>query len=393
MTRLVLPGSSAPLVLGEPTQLDTRSTPPTSRAVYAAAHVVADPLVACAANPGPDQIDWDATLRLRHDLWALGLGIAESMDTAQRGMGLDWAGARELAQRTLAEARSVGGKVVVGIGTDQLAAGPATVEQIRDAYLEQVAAIEAAGGEVVMMASRHLAEAAQGPDDYLAVYDAVLSAATKPVVLHWLGSVFDPALAGYWGFDEPKDAMDTVVAIMTAHRDTVRGIKVSLLDPALEIALRQRIPDRVRVFTGDDYNYVDMIAGDGSHTSDALLGAFAAIGPFASAAFARLDAGDETGFRGDPLADRAAEPADLRRPDAVLQGRGGVAGVPERPPGPLPDARRLRNRPQPHPPRRPGPGRRRDRPVHRPGVHRRTRRRVLRGTRDRLNPWNSRGAA
>ena len=297
MTRLVLPGSSAPLVLGEPTQLDTRSTPPTSRAVYAAAHVVADPLAACAANPGPDQIDWDATLRLRHDLWALGLGIAESMDTAQRGMGLDWAGARELAQRTLAEARSVGGKVVVGIGTDQLAAGPATVEQIRDAYLEQVAAIEAAGGEVVMMASRHLAGAAQGPDDYLAVYDAVLSAATKPVVLHWLGSVFDPALEGYWGFDEPKDAMDTVVAIMTAHRDTVRGIKVSLLDPALEIALRQRIPDPVRVFTGDDYNYVDMIAGDGSHTSDALLGAFAAIGPYASAAFARLDAGDETGFR------------------------------------------------------------------------------------------------
>ncbi|HEY5853709.1 MAG TPA: DUF993 family protein [Aldersonia sp.] len=297
MTRLVLPGSSAPLVLGEPTRLDTRSTPPTSRAVYAAAHVVADPLIACAANPGPDQIDWDATLRLRHDLWALGLGIAESMDTAQRGMGLDWTGARELAQRTLAEARSVGGKVVVGIGTDQLAAGAATIGQIRDAYLEQVEAIESDGGEVVLMASRHLAAAASGPDDYLAVYDAVLSAATRPVVLHWLGSVFDPALEGYWGFDEPKDAMDTVVAIMTAHRDTVRGIKVSLLDPALEIALRQRIPDPVRVFTGDDYNYVDMIAGDGSHTSDALLGAFAAIGPYASAAFARLDAGDETGFR------------------------------------------------------------------------------------------------
>jgi hypothetical protein len=288
--------SVSTLVLGEPAQLDTPSTPPTSRSVYAASHVVANPLRASAEN-STDHIDWDATLQLRHDLWALGLGVAESMDTAQRGMGLDWAAAKELAIRTLTDAKSVGGKVVVGIGTDQLETDTPSLDEIRDAYIEQVQAIESAGGEVVLMASRHLARTATGPDDYVSVYDAVLTAATRPVVLHWLGSVFDPALAGYWGFADPVTAMDTVLQIITTHRERVRGIKISLLDPALEIALRARMPAGVRVFTGDDYNYVDMIAGDGTHTSDALLGAFAAIGPFASAAFARLDDSDEQGFR------------------------------------------------------------------------------------------------
>ncbi|MBV6762385.1 dihydrodipicolinate synthase family protein [Rhodococcus opacus] len=299
MASIALPttdGSTHTLAFGEPARLDTRSTAPTSRAVYAASHVVADPLRASAENPA-DQIDWDATLRLRHDLWSLGLGVAESMDTAQRGMGLDWASAHELAVRTLTEAKSVGGRVVVGVATDQLKTDSPSLEEIRDAYLEQVEAIESAGGEVVLMASRHLARAASGPDDYLSVYDAVLSAATRPVVLHWLGSVFDPALVGYWGSADPTTAMDTVLQIIDNHRERVRGIKVSLLDPALEIALRRRMPDGVRVFTGDDYNYVDLIAGDGTHTSDALLGAFAALGPFASAAFARLDDGDELGFR------------------------------------------------------------------------------------------------
>ncbi|MEN0140368.1 MAG: dihydrodipicolinate synthase family protein [Rhodococcus sp. (in: high G+C Gram-positive bacteria)] len=299
MASIALPtsdGSTSTLAFGEPARLNTRSTPPSSRAVYAASHVVADPLRASAENAA-DQIDWDATLQLRHDLWSLGLGVAESMDTAQRGMGLDWAGARELAVRTLTDAKAVGGRVVVGVATDQLKTDSPSLEEIRDAYLEQVEAIESAGGEVVLMASRHLARAAGGPDDYLSVYDAVLSAATRPVVLHWLGSVFDPALDGYWGFSEPNAAMDTVLQIIDSHRERVRGIKVSLLDPALEIALRRRMPGGVRVFTGDDYNYVDLIAGDGTHTSDALLGAFAALGPFASAAFARLDDGDEQGFR------------------------------------------------------------------------------------------------
>lgn len=299
MARLCLPaaeGVLTPVELAPPAALVTSSAPPASRAVYAAAHVVADPLRACTPG-GRDQIDWEATLQLRRDLWSLGLGVAESMDTAQRGMGLDWAAARELALRTLAEAEGAGGGVAVGITTDQLTVTGPRLEQIRDAYLEQIGDIEAAGGDVVMMASRHLARVATGPDDYVTVYDQVLSQATRPVILHWLGAVFDPALAGYWGFDEPKAAMATVADLIGAHLETVRGIKVSLLDPALEIQLRERIPSPARVFTGDDFNYVDLIAGDGTRTSDALLGAFAAIPRFASAAFARLDGGDEGGFR------------------------------------------------------------------------------------------------
>lgn len=299
MTSLVLPAldrSLGSVDLGAPAQLTTSSVPPTSRAVYAASHVVADPLRASAENVA-DQIDWDATLLLRRDLWSLGLGVAESMDTAQRGMGLDWPGAKELALRTLRDAADFGGSVVVGIGTDQIDNDNPSPGEISDAYSEQVAEIESAGGEVVMMASRHLARAATGPDDYAAVYGSVLSAATRPVVLHWLGSVFDPALVGYWGNIDPSAALDSVLGIIAENKDAVRGIKVSVLDPRLEIALRQGMPDGVRVFTGDDFNYVDLIAGDGTHTSDALLGAFAAIGPFASAAFARLDAGDEEGFR------------------------------------------------------------------------------------------------
>jgi hypothetical protein len=292
MATVTLPtadGSVERVTLRQPAHLVVSATAPTSREVYAAAHVVADPLRACAgANP----IDWNATLRLRHELWSLGLGVAEAMDTAQRGMGLDWQAAKELALRTLAEAKSVGGRVLVGVGTDQLASTAPSLQHVRDAYLEQVDTIESAGGAVVLMASRELARIAEDPDTYLAVYDEVLSAATRPVVLHWLGSAFDPALTGYWGFDEPKAALDAVVQLIAEHSN-VRGIKVSLLDPALEIALRDRMPAHARVFTGDDYNYVDLIAGG----SDALLGAFAAIAPFASAAIARLDVGDEPGYR------------------------------------------------------------------------------------------------
>jgi hypothetical protein len=215
------------------------------------------------------------------------------MDTAQRGMGLQWADARQLALRTLADAQSVAGRVVVGIGTDQLSDSTPTLAQIRDAYLEQIATVESAGGDVVMMASRHLACVADGPDAYATVYDEVLSAVTRPVVLHWLGSAFDPALIGYWGFEEPKNAIDTVLQVIVDHPGAVRGIKLSLLDAGLETAMRDRIPAHARVFTGDDYNYIDMIAAG----SDALLGAFAAVAPFVSAAMARLDTGDERGFR------------------------------------------------------------------------------------------------
>jgi hypothetical protein len=298
-TEVKLPNADGSLTMAsisDPAPLVVASAPPTSRRVYAAGHIVADPLRACADSSNA-HIDWDATLRLRHQLWELGLGVAESMDTAQRGMGLGWGNARLLAERTLAEAATVGGRVVVGIGTDQIANVTATLAEISDAYSEQIAAIEAAGGETVMMASRHLARVAKGPEDYLTVYDAVLSAATRPVILHWLGTAFDPALAGYWGFDQPKDAMDSVASLIAGHIDTVRGIKVSLLDPELEIQLRESVPAPARVFTGDDFNYVDLIVGDGLRHSDALLGAFSAIPRFASAGFARLDAGDTEGFR------------------------------------------------------------------------------------------------
>jgi len=300
MTGLLLPdtdGTLARVELAEPAALITATTPPTSRAVYAAAHVVADPLRACDALPGVEQIDWEATLELRRRLWSLGLGVAESMDTAQRGMGLNWDGARELALRTLADAKDRGGDVVVGVATDQIESPTADLAQIRDAYLEQIADIENAGGSVVMMASRHLARAAQSPDDYFTVYDEVLTQATRPVILHWLGAMFDPALTGYWGYDEPKAAMASVADIIGAHADKVRGIKVSLLDAALETLLRELVPAPSRVFTGDDFNYVDLIAGDGTRHSEALLGAFAAVPRFASAAFARLDVGDTNGFR------------------------------------------------------------------------------------------------
>ena len=299
MPAITLPtadGTTTDLRLGPPAQLSVPSAPPSSRIAYAAAHVVADPRRASAEGL-PDQIDWDATLSLRHRLWELGLGVAEAMDTSQRGMGLDWPSARELARRTLADAHAAGGRVVVGIATDQLPAGPTDLAAVRGAYLEQLEAIEGYGGEVVLMASRQLAATATSSDDYLDTYDAVLRQATRPVVLHWLGDVFDPALTGYWGHHDPVKAMDVVLEVINEHVDAVRGIKISLLDADLERDLRRRLPVGVHMFTGDDYNYVDLIAGDGEHHSDALLGAFAAIAPYASAALARLDAGDEAGFR------------------------------------------------------------------------------------------------
>jgi hypothetical protein len=280
--------------LAAPAELETCSTPPASRIAYAAGHVVADPLLASA---GSAAIDWDATLKIRHALWDLGLGVAESMDTAQRGMGLGPKEALTLARRTLAEARAVGGSVVVGIATDQLDPGPHPLEEIADAYIEQLGEIEAAGGNVVMMASRHLALSAQGQDDYLEVYGKVLDAAQRPVILHWLGSMFDPALEGYWGGRSIPQASETVLGLIESKKDKVAGIKISLLDKDHEISFRRRLPEGVRLFTGDDFNYADLIAGDEHGHSDALLGAFAAVPRFASAAFAALDRGDVTGFR------------------------------------------------------------------------------------------------
>jgi hypothetical protein len=275
--------------------------PLTSRSIYAAAHVV--PRASADNTPGaPADIDWDATIAFRRHLWSWGLGVADAMDTAQRNMGLDWAATRELVRRSAAEAASVGGRLVVGVNTDQLVDEVVPLERVIDAYVEQLEFAEEAGAGVVLMASRHLARAAQDPADYERVYRAVLERATKPVVLHWLGAAFDAVLDGYFGGDADTVAADTVVRIIEGSRERVAGIKMSLLDEAAERRLRARLPEGVRMFTGDDYNFVRLLDDeqdpDGvTRHSDALLGAFAAFGPLASAAVQHLDLGDAVAFR------------------------------------------------------------------------------------------------
>ncbi len=270
--------------------------PAHSRRFYSAAHVVADPRTPPgAAGPG---VDWDATLAFRHRLWAQGLGVAEAMDTAQRGMGLDWPAAAELIQRSAAEARAVGGRIVCGAGTDQLspeeAHAPAAVTA---AYEEQLAHVEACGAGAVLMASRALAATARGPEDYLEVYGGLVRQSARPVVLHWLGPMFDPALAGYWGHDDLDAATEVFLKIIAACPEKVEGIKVSLLDAEREADIRRRLPDGVRCYTGDDYHYPELIAGDGQLASDALLGIFDPIAPMAARAALALDRGDTAGFR------------------------------------------------------------------------------------------------
>lgn len=269
--------------------------PPHSRIAYAAAHVVADP--AADNTPGtPATLDWDRTLAFRRHLWSYGLGVAEAMDTAQRGMGLDYPATRELIRRSAAEARAAGGRIVAGVTTDQLPAGPASLTEVTAAYREQLDDVQAAGAVPVLMCSRHLAAVAGGPEDYLRVYDDLLTAADRPVVLHWLGPMFDPALTGYWGSTDLDLAADTVVELLKAHASRVDGIKMSLLDAGREVALRRRLPAGVRLYTGDDFNYPELIRGDEQGHSDALLGVFAAIAPAASAALAALDRGDLTAY-------------------------------------------------------------------------------------------------
>ncbi|WP_223694310.1 dihydrodipicolinate synthase family protein [Leifsonia poae] len=269
----------------------------TSRTAYAAAHVVPKPW---AENvPGaPADIDWDATLAFRHHVWSWGLGVADAMDTAQRNMGLDARATRELIARSAAEARSVGGAIVVGVNTDHVDEEVISLDAVIDAYKEQLHFTEDAGAGVVLMASRHLARAAISAADYERVYRAVLEAASTPVVLHWLGAAFDPALGGYFGSTDSAVASETVLRIIGDNAGRVSGIKMSLLDARAEVALRARLPKTAAMFTGDDFNYVGLIAGaDGVH-SDALLGAFAALAPSASAAIQALDAGDDGRYLG-----------------------------------------------------------------------------------------------
>ncbi|MFD4633731.1 dihydrodipicolinate synthase family protein [Streptomyces sp. NPDC058284] len=273
----------------------TPAGPPASRTVFSAAHVVADPC-ADVSPDGPAAVDWDATLAFRRHLWSHGLGVAEAMDTAQRGMGLDWPAAAELIRRSAAEAKAADGRIACGVGTDQLAPGASLVD-VRAAYEEQLALVESAGARVILMASRALAAAATSPDDYLETYGHLLRQAREPVILHWLGPMFDPALEGYWGSADLDAATDTFLEVITAHPDKVDGIKVSLLDAGREIALRRRLPDGVRCYTGDDFNYPELIAGDDHGFSHALLGIFDPLGPLAASAVRALDTGDVKGFR------------------------------------------------------------------------------------------------
>ena len=269
-----------------------------NRIAYSAAHVVANPLA--AIDPWLQAaIDWDTTIAYRQRLWSMGLGVAEAMDTAQRGMGLDWPTSLELIRRSLDAARDVPGALVAsGCGTDHLAPENArNVDDVIRAYEEQMAAIEKLGGKLIVMASRALARVATSPADYEKVYGRILSQAKQPVVLHWLGDMFDPALAGYWGSSNVDAAMDTALGIIAAHAAKVDGIKISLLDKDKEIAMRRRLPPGVRMYTGHDFNYAELIAGDGHGTdpmhgkSDALLGIFDAIAPAASAALGELAQG------------------------------------------------------------------------------------------------------
>ncbi|WP_210576689.1 dihydrodipicolinate synthase family protein [Streptomyces sp. GESEQ-4] len=274
--------------------------PFTSRTVFSAAHVVADPF-ADVTPDSPAAVDWDATLAFRRHLWSHGLGVAEAMDTAQRGMGLGWAEAEELIRRSAAEAKAVGGLIACGVGTDQLPVTeigyPYNLDEIRTAYEEQLAVVEEAGAQAILMASRAMAAVAKSREDYLEVYGHLLRQAAEPVILHWLGPMFDPALEGYWGSTDLDAATATFLEVIAAHPDKVDGVKISLLDAEREIDVRRKLPDGVRCYTGDDFNYPELIAGDEQGFSHALLGIFDPLGPLAAEAVRALDTGDAAGFR------------------------------------------------------------------------------------------------
>ncbi|CAM3796391.1 dihydrodipicolinate synthase family protein [Nocardioides marinus] len=278
--------------LAEPGPWVEHPQPYASRVAFAAAHVAADPL---GDNvPGaPAVVDWDATLAFRRELFRYGFGVAEAMDTAQRNMGLDWPAVQELVRRSADQAKAHGARIASGAGTDQAAPGALrTLDEVLAAYTEQVAFVESTGSQVILMASRHLAHVAGSAEDYLRVYSRLLEQVREPVVLHWLGEAFDPQLRGYWGSTDVDTATATFLDLVREHAAKVDGVKVSLLSADHETGLRAALPAGVRLYTGDDFNYPELIRGDGTHHSDALLGAFAAIAPAASAGLAALDEGD-----------------------------------------------------------------------------------------------------
>lgn len=295
---LPLDGRLESYVLGAPGAWTRPAQPITSRVAFAAAHVI--PRATADNTPGaPAAVDWDATLAYRHELWSYGLGVADAMDTAQRGMGLDWQATAELIRRSGAEAASAGGRLACGAGTDQLdlaglPTGPAGLAAIVDAYREQIDVVTDAGAQVILMASRALVQVARSAADYVSVYEKLLAGVDRPVILHWLGTMFDPALHGYWGSADIDTATETFRALIENNRSKIDGVKVSLLDAAHEIALRRALPAGVRLYTGDDFNYPELIIGDAQGHSDALLGIFAAIYPAASTALQELDNGNVT---------------------------------------------------------------------------------------------------
>ena len=296
--KIALPDASGRMsdytLTGTPVPVSPMGSDP-ARVVFSAAHVVADPFTSNDPS-GPATVDWDKTMEFRRYLADLGLGIAEAMDTAQRGMGLDWAGALDLITRTKAELPDA--LVFNGCGTDQLdPAEAASLDDVRRAYLEQVEAIQKVGGRIILMASRALARVATSPEDYLAIYREVLAACDQPVVLHWLGEMFDPALAGYWGASSFEDGLETALQVIAESVEKVDGIKISLLDKDKEITMRRRLPDGVKMYTGDDFNYPELIEGDAEGYSHALLGIFDPLAPAAAHAVTRLGQGDKAGFR------------------------------------------------------------------------------------------------
>ena len=294
----VASGRIEPFATRAPTAF-ARATPPFPRVALAAAHVVADPLA--EQDPWLDvKVDWDRTIAYRQYLWSLGLGVAEALDTAQRGMGLDWVGAQELIRRSLDAMKDVPGAVMAsGAGTDHMAPGPdVTVDDVIRAYEEQCEAVETMGGRIILMASRALAKAARSPADYERVYGRILGQVKEPVIIHWLGEMFDPALEGYWGNHDHMEAMKTALAVIHANAAKVDGVKISLLNKDKEIVMRRQLPKTVRMYTGDDFNYAELIAGDGHGYSDALLGIFDPIAPAVGGALAALSNNDLSTFHG-----------------------------------------------------------------------------------------------
>jgi hypothetical protein len=297
-SRVTIPIEDGSLIvhsLGEPAHFERPARPLQSRRAFAAVHVVADPRAENTPASGAN-IDWDATTAFRRHVWSWGLAVADAMDTAQRGMGLDWPNTSELITRSLQEARAEGGDIACGANTDQLPEGPATRERIVEAYHEQVDLIESNGGQPVVMASRHLAAVASGPDDYHQVYSEILGHVSGKAIVHWLGDMFDPALAGYWGSRDLDEASGSFIAILEENAAKIDGVKLSLLDRDREIELRGRLPEGVRMYTGDDFDYPTTIKGDGDRHSDAFLGAFDLIAPAAAAAIQALDNGEAEQF-------------------------------------------------------------------------------------------------